>query len=240
MKKKFIFPVVFLLLLSAGNICPVKSTAKSPPRNLYPILHSYARELYTQYDEIEPARKAELTALALQLKSMQERNLPIRMVFYDYNQNVLSQMAQALTRAAAWYYHVDQIQVFSAGVEPLEIPIETIHALENIGFIVYKSEIDNHNVYQIKYSYNLPPVLLFAKKHDYRDLPGNQFIPILLEEQAKSIFAERGLPSVAKIIPYTNPGGYAGMENAKQTFDATIKNMATEIFYIFWHLKKTP
>ena len=125
-------------------------------------------------------------------------------------------------------------------MQPAEIPIETILALENAGFIVYKSEIDNHNVYQIKYSFNLPPVLLFAKKHDYRDLPRSQFIPVLLEEQAKSIFAERGLPSVAKIIPYTNPGGYAGMENGKQTFEATLKNMATEIFYIFWHLKNTP
>lgn len=240
MRQKSIYAIFFMVFLCPGNLYAEESPLAAPPRNLYPILHSYARELYAQYEEIEPARKAKLQELALQLKNMQERNVPIRLVFYDYNQNVLSQMAHALARAAAWYYHVDHVQIFSAGVQPAEIPIETLLALENAGFIVYKSEIDNHSVYQIKYSFNLPPVLLFAKKYDYRDLPGSQFIPVFLEEQAKSIFAERGLPSVAKVIPYTNPGGYAGMENGKQTFEAALKTMAIEIFFVFWHLKNVP
>ncbi|MGF1636795.1 MAG: hypothetical protein ACFCUU_06955 [Cyclobacteriaceae bacterium] len=214
------------------------SMSMAPPRPLYPILHKYARSLYPDYSTIPEHRKEVLDELAAHLIVLKKRNEPIRLVFYDYNQAVLAPMAQSFAMAAAYYYGVNNIQVYGAGVMPEPIPTETILTLERCGFIVYKSDIDNHDVYQVKYSFNLNPQLIYAKKYDYKGLPVSRYLPVVLQDQALSVFEEKAKPWQTVVVHYQDPGGYVETDDAIEAFDRMSKQIALEMFYVFWHLKK--
>ena len=56
--------------------------------------------------------------------------------------------------------------------------------MEKAGFIVYKTNVSGVEVYRIKYSYNLNPIVLFPKKIDHVKNPFSQFMAVFVDEHA--------------------------------------------------------
>ncbi len=232
-KRLNIFMIILFLLggISDGQY------AVAGPRPLYPILHEYVKDFYKEFKKIPEARRYRLDEIAGYIMNQKAQNQSAQIFFIGSNQGALSEWAQVWAEVAAFYYRVDNVKAFSAGINPGEVSEKAIFALERAGFIVYKNMLDGGPLYKVKYSYNLEPILVFPKKINHIRNPRTDFLAVLVDANAGL-----NLPGVKGTlyrlpIEYDDPIGYDGMENDKEIYDQYCRQMALEMFYVFSQLK---
>ena len=209
----------------------------SQPRPLYPILHEYCKELYPDYETISEDRRFRLEAVADYIKEKKEGGEVPEVLFVGTNQSTRSIMTQAWAYAAAYYYGVDGVEFYSGGLRDDPIPANTITALERAGFIVYKVNEGGKSFYQIKYSYNLKPVVIYPKKIDDRlNPPANFMAVIVCQNAAQNLPVVKGTYNRLELT-FNDPLGYEGLDESKEEYDKTCRQIALEMFYLFSKLK---
>lgn len=210
---------------------------RAQPRELYPILHNYAQELYAAYKTIPENRRFRLEAIAEYIREKKMMNKQAEVLFIGTNQSTRSLMVQAWAKAAAYYYGFDGGEYFSGGIHEGPVSTKTIQALERAGFIVYKIEEGNKEYYRVKYSYNLKPLVLYPKKIDDRlNPPANYMAVIVCPNAAQNLPVVPGTYNRIELI-YNDPLGFEGTEEEKARYDRVCRQIALEMFYLFSKLK---
>lgn len=213
------------------------SEAWSQPRELYPILFEYARDLYPDYKRIPEDRRYYLEAVAEYIREKKALSSPAALLFIGTNQSTRSIMAQVWARAAAHYYGFDDAEYFSGGINEGPISVNTIKSLERAGFIIYKIKEGGKIYYQVKYSYNLKPLLIYPKKVDDRPNPISNFMAVMVcPNAAQNMPFVKGTRSRIEIF-YNDPLGFDGSEEEVQRYDEVNRQIALEMFYLFSKLK---
>ena len=227
MKRRFL---IFSILLIAFKLY-------SQPRPLYPILFDYCRELYPDYKTISEERRFRLEAIADYIKEQKEANETPEILFIGTNQSTRSIMAQAWAYAAAYYYGVDGVDFYSGGINEGPITLNTITALERAGFIVYKVNEGGKIYYQVKYSYNIKPVVIFPKKIEDRTNPPSNFMAVIVcQNAAQNIPVVKGTYNRLELT-FNDPLGFEKLDEEKEEYDKVCREIALEMFYLFSKLK---
>lgn len=227
--KSVLFGSLLLSFIATG--------ALSQPRELYPILFEYARDLYPDYKKIPEDRRYYLEAVAEYIREKKALGRPAALLFIGTNQSTRSIMAQVWAQAAAYYYGFDDAEYFSGGINDGPISVNAIKALERAGFIVYKIKEGGRIYYQVKYSYNLKPIVIFPKKVDDRPNPVSNFMAVMVcPNAAQNIPFVKGTRSRIEIL-YNDPLGFDGSEEEVQRYDEVNRQIALEMFYLFSKLK---
>ena len=230
---KFIFSLSFLL----GSVGTEKVNDTSFNR-LYPILNEYVRDFPKEFRKIPEERRFRLNEMVYFLEEQKENNAPWQITFISTNESTVGQMAKAWSKAAAYYFGFRNFEPYSGGLKPDEISVNTIVALEKAGFIVYKSQVNGVDVYRIKYSFNLEPVIAFPKKINHTKNPGNNFMAVILDGNADlNINNVRGTYD-RLFLEYEDPKGYEGSDMENEKFNESCRQVAVEMFYVFSQLKK--
>jgi hypothetical protein len=73
--------------------------------------------------------------------------------------------------------------------ESTGISTNALIALEKAGFIVYKTGEGKNPSYEIKYSYNIPPVIARSKKYNDSSIPAKGFGTLIVCPNADAIWS---------------------------------------------------
>jgi arsenate reductase len=209
------------------------------PNKLYPILFNYARDLYQSYSEIPFERKIILEEIANYIIGSQQLSQEARVLFIETDHATRSVMAHVWAKAAAYYYGINHVKIFSGGISNASISRNAILALEKAGFIVYKIKSGNNPEYEIKYSFNIDPIILKSTKYNEETNPNVNFGSIILCSNA-----DINLPTVKgndfrTSLYYFDPTAYDGTSEALDMYLERSKEIATEMFYLFYFIKNS-
>lgn len=205
---------------------------------LYPILNEYVKSFPQEFRKIPEDRRYRLNEIIYFLEEQEENNAPLQLTFIGTNQSSVSQMAQVWSKASAHYFGFQGFQSFSSGIKPNEISVNSITTLEKAGFIIYKSIIDGIDVYRIKYSNNLEPIVTFSKKIGHVKNPDMDYMAVFVEENADLNISNLRGTYHRLLLTYNDPIGYDGSGLEDQVYEESCRKVAIEMFYIFSHLSK--
>ena len=205
---------------------------------LYPILNEYVRDFPKEFRKIPEDRRYRLNEIVYFLEEQEENNAPWQLVFISTNQSSVSHMAQTWSKAAAYYFGYSNFQSYSSGIKPDEISLNTILALEEAGFIVYKVDVGGIDVYRIKYSYNLSPIIAYPKKIDHVKNPYDNFMAVFVEENADMNIQNIKGTYNRLLLSYDDPVGYESSDLEDQVYKESCRKVAIEMFYVFSQLHK--
>jgi hypothetical protein len=222
-----------LMFIGGGN---ANAPAETSFNKLYPILNEYVRDFPDEFRKIPEERRYRLNEMVYYLEDQRKQKAPTQITFISTNEATVSQMAQAWSKAAAYYFGFTDFQPYSGGLNPDLISENTIIALEKAGFIVYKSDVGGLSVYRIKYSYNLDPIIAFPKKISHTKNPGDNFMAVILDGNADLNINNIEGTYNRLFLEYEDPKGYEGSEIEKDKFNESCKNVAVEMFYVFSQL----
>lgn len=121
-----------------------------------------------------------------------------------------------------------KVAVFSCGYKAIDIDERLIEVLREIGYKIDTRQSNGKQVYQVRYSDKYPPILLYPKSCNSRELPVKPFISILAcAEQPGSCEAQTNA-SIKINLSYKDRDELTG-----QAFKDEVQQIATDINYIF-------
>jgi len=228
--------IFFALILSYSSYSQKSSTG---PNKLYPILFNYVRDLYPDYDKISFERKAVLEEIANYIKGAQQLDNTSKIMFIETDQLARSVIVQAWAMAASYYYVIENVKIYSGGINASKVSQNAIIALEKAGFIIYKIQEGSNPEYEIKYSYNIEPLIMKSIKYNDKSNPNVNFGSIIICSNA-----DINLPVVKgnnfrTSLYYFDPSAYDGTSDASALYLEKSKEIATEMFYLFYVLKNS-
>jgi len=228
--------LVFFVIIIFNTTFAQQSNA---PNKLYPILFNYARDLYPEYSQIPFERKVILEEISNYILGAQQLDSESKLIFIETNHSARSILAQVWAKTASYYYGIEDIEIYSGGITHSSIQKKSIIALEKAGFIIYKITNDNNPEYEIKYSYNIPPLILKSIKYNDKSNPNINFGSIILCSNA-----DINLPTVKgnnfrTSLYYFDPTAYDETTEALDMYLEKSKEIAIEMFYLFYVLKNS-
>lgn len=146
-------------------------------------------------------------------------------------------MAEAWANAAAHYYKIEDVSIYSGGINPSKVATNAIIALEKAGFIIYKTGTDNNPSYEIKYSYNIPPVVVRSKKYNDKFNPDHQFGSVVVCSNADINIPVIKGNNFRTSLHYFDPKSYDQSSDALSYYTERSREIALEMFYLFYRLK---
>lgn len=225
----------FLFFIAPGLITP---TGDARFNDLYPILNEYVRDFPKEFRRIPEERRYRLNEMVYFLEEQRRNKAPGQITFISSNESTVAQMAQAWSKAAAYYFGFNDFSVYSGGLNPENISVNAIIALEKAGFIVYKTNVKGVEVYRIKYAYNLEPLVAFPKKINHVKNPGDNFMAVILDANAEMNIGNIRGTYHRLLLEYDDPKGYDGSDFEMTKYQESCKTIAIEMFYVFSQLYK--
>lgn len=207
------------------------------PNKLYPILFNYARNLYDEYSKIPMERRYVLEEIANYLIGSNQLEGKSTLLIIGSNNATRSILAESWAYAAAHYYGIANVEIYSGGINATRISTLAILALEKAGFIIYKTGDTQNPTYQIKYTYNVPPILIKSKKYNDKPNPASHYGAIIVCPNADVNLPVLKGNNFRTSLYYFDPSAYDAAENALDQYLTRSKEIATEMFYIFYRLK---
>lgn len=230
----FNFGLSFFIFLLVPGI----DTQETSFNKLYPILNEYVKDFPKEFRKIPEDRRYRLNEIVYYLEEQEEQRAPWQLTFISTNQTSVSHMTQVWSKVAAFYFGMEKFQSFSAGIKPESISINAILSMEKAGFIVYKTNVGGMDVYRVKYSYNLDPIVIFPKKLNHVKNPYDNFMAVFVDENADMNIQNIKGTYNRLLLTYTDPLGYSGSAIEAQVYDDSCRKIAVEMFYVFSQLHK--
>ncbi len=229
---------IFLTFILALLIAFLVNAQKPKgPNKLYPILFNYARNLYDDYTTIPLERRYILDEIANYIIGSNQFEGKSSLLIIGSNNATRSILVESWARAAAYYYGISNVDIYSGGISPVKISTYAILALEKAGFIVYKTGEPQNPTYEIKYTYNIPPVILKSKKYNDKSNPESHYGAVFVCPNADINLPALKGNNFRTSLYYFDPSAYDTAEDVLDQYLTRNKEIATEMFYLFYRLK---
>lgn len=147
-----------------------------------------------------------------------------------------SQLGQVWTFFASKYFGLN-ITSYSGGTEVTAFHRNTVRTLKEVGFTFNVQEFSHQNpVYQVSFGSTTDYILGFSKTYD-DEINENPFIAITTCNSA-----DQNCPYIAEAIkrfhlPFVDPKHSDNSPQQEETYLATNREVASEIYYIFEKVK---
>jgi arsenate reductase len=231
---KILYPLFFISILLISDV-----DAQNPvgPNKLYPILFNYARNLYDEYQKIPSERRFILDEIANYIIGSCQIEGRASLIIIGSNNATRSILAEAWANAASYYYRISDVRVHSGGLNSTRISKEAILALEEAGFIIYKTTDHKNPVYEVKYSYNIQPLIIQSKKYTNEINPGGNYGAVFVCPNADINLPTLKGNNFRTSLYYFDPVAYEATEDAINQYLGRSREIAIEMFYLFYRLK---
>lgn len=229
--------LIFFTIIFSYPCFPQQSS--SGPNKLYPILFNYARDLYPEYDKIPYERKAVLEEIANYIIGAQQLENTGKMIFIETDYMARSVLIHSWATAASFYYGIEKVSIYTGGISASGISQNAIVALEKAGFIIYKIREGSSPEYEIKYSYNIKPLILRSTKYNDKSNPGANFGSIIVCSNADINLPVIKGNNFRTSLYYFDPIAYDGSSEASELYLEKSKEIAIEMFYLFYVIKNS-
>jgi arsenate reductase len=200
---------------------------------IYPELERKMSELIAQADRIPARRQTTLRGLAGYLRSRAEDSQPINLNFICTHNSRRSQMSQVWAQAASSRQGWKGVHCYSAGTEQSRVSPHVIAALRNCGFRIAALDNSDNPRYEVSWSDNAVPLVLFSKGLSDDPNPASDFAAIMTCSHADVNCPI--VPGASLRIPlnYADPGAFDGTTETASRYRDTAEEIGRELLYAF-------
>lgn len=195
---------------------------------LLPKFQTYFEGL--EVEKISAERKVVLQELIEYAELKLSNNSPLVLNFVCTHNSRRSQISQIMAQASASLYDIDAI-CYSGGTEVTAFHPNAIAAIQRTG-IEIQSIGSLNPVHFVRFSEFKMPLSCFSKTHDDTYNKSSEFAAVMT-----CAHADENCPVIlnAKRIPirYEDPKRSDGTEEMNTVYDATVREIATEMKYVF-------
>jgi arsenate reductase len=190
------------------------------------------------FESISEERKIVLQPLIDFIQGKANNQQEIRLNLICTHNSRRSHLSQVWAQTAAAHYGIKNVFCYSGGTEATAMfPMAAI-TLEKQGFQIKTIAEGNNPVYAIKYAKNEHPIIGFSKTFDDDFNPQSEFAAILTCSSA-----DQGCPFIAGAqvripITFEDPKAFDNTPQQAEKYAERSLQIATEIFYVFSHIKK--
>jgi arsenate reductase len=223
---------LILILLFPGIV-----QAQNQPGKLYPPLFNYSKKLYPEYRLIPEERRRTIEEIADYIFGAIQIDKKATVLMIGTNNSTRSILAEAWAQAAAYYYNVKNLQILSGGTQESQISPPAVKALENAGFIIYRVTKEYNSRYEVKYAYNIPPLLFYSKLYNAKDMPQSSYGAIFVCPNADlNVPYIKGM-NFRSSLYYFDPSAYDDTPEEPDKYSERSHQIAVEMFYLFYCIK---
>ncbi len=199
--------------------------------NLYPALAGTIGYVLDNFSTPDESRKQALNNIVSYLKDNPDKR---KLVFVCTHNSRRSHLAQYWAAAAAAYYNIEDVAVFSGGTEATALHPYTIEALLESSFEVrVKQERDTNPHYEILLGGHIAPIPGFSKKIASSPNPTTDFCAVMVCTDA-----DEGCPFVPGALkrvslPYIDPKISDDSPERRKTYHQRSLEIAREMLWVF-------
>lgn len=196
-------------------------------------IKNYIDGLVKEFDTIPNERKEILQRISNYIRSKQEQNKPVNLVYICTHNSRRSHLGQIWAKVAADYYEIKDVNTYSGGTEATGFNINAISALQRVGFNIQKTTDSENPIYHVYYSDSDEPSVCFSKVYNNSHNPGSEFAAIMTCSDA-----EENCPFIPGVelrvgTTYDDPKAFDNTPLQDEKYDERCKQIALETLYAF-------
>lgn len=219
--------VFVLVILVAASITFTSFLNDSAAPRLYPGIEAFFKTLKGK--EFDTAHHNALENIRYNISLTGLDVFDWNLIFYCSENTFRSQASQVFAQTLCYAKKHKKVKVFSAGLSAGDVNPKLIAYLSKIGYKVSKSEKDGINFYEVKFSDQADPVILFSKTVSDKSLPTKDLTSIVVCDVVK----ETECASLKfESTPLNMPFEKVHDGDANEKIEATIKGIAAAMLYV--------
>lgn len=204
---------------------------------MFPQLQHYCEQLVKAGEEIPQARKDLLLRISEYIKTRIHAGKPCRLMFVCTHNSRRSQFGQVWAAVASEYFGFQQVHSFSGGTEATAFHPNALRALQQAGLEVKQMGQGANPHYHLFVDSTAQPLVCFSKVVSDAHNPQLEFAAIMTCSDA-----EQNCPFIPGVdlrigTTYEDPKVSDGTDAEVETYAERCKQIGTELFYVFNHLK---
>lgn len=200
-------------------------------------LQSTIQKLTSEFNQIPDSRKPILKELTDFVSQKAEANQTINLNFICTHNSRRSHISQAWAQAAAQYYGINGVQCYSGGTEATAFNPRAVKAMQEAGFDIQVFKDGTNPIYQVKYSTEAQPLMVFSKKYDDDFNPKKDFAAIMTCSHADENCPLVLGASKRIALTYDDPKDFDGTSQEAAKYSERVHEIGREILYAFSQLK---
>lgn len=200
-------------------------------------LQSTIQKLTSEFNQIPDSRKPILKELTDFVSQKAEANQTINLNFICTHNSRRSHISQAWAQAAAQYYGINGVQCYSGGTEATAFNPRAVKAMQEAGFDIQVFKDGTNPIYQVKYSTEAQPLMVFSKKYDDDFNPKKDFAAIMTCSHADENCPLVLGASKRIALTYDDPKDFDGTSQEAAKYSERVHEIGREILYAFSQVK---
>lgn len=194
-----------------------------------PKLEPYGKEILAHLNQMEDDRKMKLHQISEFVSQRIQNGKSAKLLFVCTHNSRRSIIAQLWAKAAARFFNLENVCAFSGGTEATMVSENALRALTSNGFKLAK--VEGESMIMGFWSTDTEGVELFSKIYDHPANPKNDFMAIMVCDDADEVCPV--VPgSVARVsLPFADPKIYDGTKDAESKYLETSFAIAGEMLY---------
>ena len=200
-------------------------------------LQSTIQKLTSEFNQIPDSRKPLLKELTDFVSQKAEANQTINLNFICTHNSRRSHISQAWAQAAAQYYGINGVQCYSGGTEATAFNPRAVKAMQEAGFDIQVFKDGTNPIYQVKYSTEAQPLMVFSKKYDDDFNPKKDFAAIMTCSHADENCPLVLGASKRIALTYDDPKDFDGTSQEAAKYSERVHEIGREILYAFSQVK---
>lgn len=223
MKKSIIaLSAVVVALITLASFKPV-----SAPSKLYPELETYFKSITKKDFSTEHVQALENLKSNISFSTMDYSDYNV--VFYCSENSFRSQASQILLQTLCYSRKFKKVKSFSAGLSSTEVSPGLITYLTKIGYRITKTEKNGKSAYEVRFSDDASPVILYSKKTDDPTLPKKDITAVIVCD----IKTETDCANIkTEFTPFHLAYTKVNDNDGEEKIEALVKDMAAEMLYV--------
>jgi len=196
-------------------------------------LKNNLKNLSLTFSEIDNNRFEKLHQITDYIAKTKQNKI-CHLIFICTHNSRRSQIAQALGLAAAQYYGISDVKIYSGGTEITSFYFQAIRALKNFGFVFTSEDKSGNPHYSLQ---NFKGEVFFSKKFNDPANPMEHFCAIMTCADADSNCPHVSGAEKRIALPFEDPKKYDKHDNAEHYYSQCLREIGREIMYVFASLK---
>jgi arsenate reductase (thioredoxin) len=218
--------ILFALIVLFSGILVTSFNTAAP--KLYPELEAYFKSIDGKQFNQDHRESLENIKYSIASSSMDYEDW--NLIFYCSENTFRSQASQVFAQTLCYAKKHRKVKVYSAGLTTGEISPQLITYLQKIGYRITHIQKDGKAAYEVKFSDQAPPIVLFSKTTTDPSLPIKDISSIIVCDVAAEA-------DCASLITYSSKPFHLAFPRVVSTdeagkAEATLKSIASEIVYV--------
>lgn len=172
-KTLFAFVAIILAAIALTSFRPNLAAPK-----LYPELEAYFKTIDAK--QFDKAHINALENLKSNISFSSMDYLDYNIIFYCSENSFRSQVSQVFLQTLCFARKHKKVKAFSAGLIANEIDSKLIIYLSKIGYKISKTDKDGKSAYEVRYSDNANPIILYSKTITDPSLPKKEVAAVIV------------------------------------------------------------